>query len=152
MYIALVSLAQDDYFVMWDEKIVGHLSSARDKHTKNARKDLLNIEIPRSACNAHKKTRRSKCSDPKWLSKAQDHMLDFERQRAGMNIVGKLYKLCFDASTREDGTYDIYNEDARAYAKGYSDSLDLQKHGGKINLPKHLHENIAAGCQSMLTN
>jgi len=148
--IADGDLDGDDYFVMWDEKIVGHLSSARDKHTKNARKDLLNIEIPRSACNAHKKTRRSKCSDPKWLSKAQDHMLDFERQHAGKNIVGKLYRLCFDASKREDGTYDIYDEDARAYAKAYNDSLDLQKHGGKINLPKHLHENIPAGCQSLL--
>mmetsp|Transcript_33127 Transcript_33127/g.63753 ORF Transcript_33127/g.63753 Transcript_33127/m.63753 type:complete len:152 (-) Transcript_33127:2005-2460(-) len=150
MSIAFVSLAQDDYFVMWDEKIVGHLRFAMDECTTRTRNDLLNIEIPRSACNAHKKTRRSKCSDPKWLSKAQDHMLDFERQHAGKNIVGKLYRLCFDASKREDGTYDIYDEDARAYAKAYNDSLDLQKHGGKINLPKHLHENIPAGCQSLL--
>ncbi len=77
-------------------------------------------------------------------------MLDFEHQRVGKNIVGKLYRLCFEASAGENGTYDIYNEDARSYAKAYNDALDLQKHGGKINLPKHLHENLPAGCQSLL--
>ncbi|KAL7469254.1 hypothetical protein ACHAXS_009526 [Conticribra weissflogii] len=148
--IADGDLVGDDYFIMWDEKIINHLCSARDECTTKARKDLLHIKVPRSACNAHKKTRRSNVSDPKWLSKAQDYMLDFEPQRVGKNIVGKLYRLCFEASEGENGTYDIYNEDARSYAKAYNDAFNLQKHEGKINLPKHLHKNIPDGCKSLL--
>lgn len=119
---------QDDYFVLWEENILGHLLTSKCRLTSKARTDILNIEIPYKKCNKSKNSSIAKGSnnydDPTWFSKAQDHMLDFEQHRAGKNIVGKLYKLCFKASEKHDGTY----------------------------LPDHLHENIPAGYRFLLKN
>ena len=116
---------------------------SRDSLTTKARKDLFNLKIPRSACNAHKiGTKRPVEEDPQWLSKAQAEMLDFSAQSAQGRIVGKLYTECFEASKKNSKGFDIYDEDACAFAKAYKNALEMQKHGGKIFLPEHLHEKI----------
>lgn len=43
---------------------------------------------------------------------------DFPTQLKATQLVGKLWSLCIKASTRaEDGSIDLYNEDAIAYAR-----------------------------------
>mmetsp|Transcript_18678 Transcript_18678/g.40436 ORF Transcript_18678/g.40436 Transcript_18678/m.40436 type:complete len:82 (-) Transcript_18678:2109-2354(-) len=69
-------------------------------------------------------------------------MLDFSAQCDGSHIVGVLYSLCFKASEGSNGQIDIYNKDAIAYGRAFKDSLDIQKHGGKISLPRRMHENV----------
>ena len=77
-------------------------------------------------------------------------MLDFALQNAESRITGKLYKLTFEASKKVGGTIDIFDEDACAYAQAYKDALDIKKHGGKIFLPKHLHDSIPCSLRTLL--
>ena len=34
----------------------------------------------------------------------------------------------------------------------YKDAMDIQKHGGNIYLPQHLHENLPKGCRHLLAS
>mmetsp|Transcript_20130 Transcript_20130/g.43163 ORF Transcript_20130/g.43163 Transcript_20130/m.43163 type:complete len:82 (-) Transcript_20130:68-313(-) len=79
-------------------------------------------------------------------------MLDFPTRLAGSQMVGRLWTLCKKASERTKGKIDIYNEDAIAYARAFKDALDVQKHGGKIFLPQHLHHNLSLSQQLVLTS
>ena len=45
------------------------------------------------------------------------HDSDFSTQLKASEMVGKLYKLCVDASKRDDGSVDLCDEDAIAYAR-----------------------------------
>ena len=42
---------------------------------------------------------------------------DFPRRHAANQIVGTLWGLCHEASERDDGSIDIFDEDAIAYAR-----------------------------------
>ena len=42
---------------------------------------------------------------------------DFAAQDAGTRLVGKLFNLCGEVSTKDDGKIDIYDSDAVAFAK-----------------------------------
>ncbi|KAL7541843.1 hypothetical protein ACHAXR_011280 [Thalassiosira sp. AJA248-18] len=158
--IADGDLDGDDYFVLWDEKILGSFSV-------ESKRLLQKLELPSGVQHSvNKKTKYSKVSDPRWLSKAQSLMLDFPTQHATSQIVGKLWSLCINASKRDDGGIDIFDEDAIAYAScvsnsapltihiyelsAYKNALDVQKHGGKITLPSHLHENLSESHQALL--
>ena len=72
------------------------------------------------------------------IALAQDKMLNFASVKLASHLTGKLYNLCKEYS-------DIYNEDVCAYAQAFKDSLDIQKHGRKVYLPEHLHENVKSG-------
>lgn len=150
--IADGDLDGDDYFVLYDEKIMHHLLSSEDKLTLRSRRLLHKLELTGGAgCSVNKKSKFAKAQDIKWLSKAQDIMLDFDTQREASQIVGKLWSLCRKASKRDNGI-DIYDEDAIAYARAYKDALDVQKHGGKIMLPGHLHQNLSHSQRGILTS
>ncbi|KAL3822159.1 hypothetical protein ACHAXA_011704 [Cyclostephanos tholiformis] len=151
--IADGDLDGDDYFVMWDEKIMNCLIHSDDKPTSKARRQLFKLELPAGVVKTVvKETKFAKSSDSKWLSKAQDKMLDFPEQRAATQLVGKLYKLCRQASERPRGAFDLFDKDAIAYARAYKDSMDIQKHGGVINLPQRLHENLPKAQQQILSS
>ena len=102
---------------------------------------------------------------------------DYSTQLQASAMVSELYKLCVKASQREDGSIDLCNKDAIAYARwvcicvssiifsgyllgstwmyyqhAYKDAMDIQKHGGNIYLPQHLHENLPKGCRHLLAS
>mmetsp|Transcript_3925 Transcript_3925/g.7017 ORF Transcript_3925/g.7017 Transcript_3925/m.7017 type:complete len:183 (+) Transcript_3925:2-550(+) len=150
--IAGGDLDGDDYFVLYEDKILDHLLHSKDKLTSKSRKLLHKLELPDGTEHSvNKKTKFSQKADNKWLSKAQNKMLDFSTQCAGSQMVGKLWSLCIKASTK-DGNIDIYDEDSIAYARACKDALDVQKHGGKIVLPQHLHQNLPESQQVFLTS
>ena len=169
--------------MLWDDKILNHLLHSTDKLTVKSRKLLHKLELPRGASSVKKGSKFSRNADSKWLSKAQDLMLDFSTQKALSQAVGKLYSLCTESSKTSDGKIDIYNEDAVSYARcvrciimkrdaaaslkfmchlcvsnhhpfylhrAFKDALDNIKHGGKIILPQHLHENLPPSLQVFL--
>ena len=104
---------------------------------------------------------------------------DFPQQNAATNLVGKLWTLCNKASERSGGAVDLCDKDAVAYAKwvmhgwilplnrlhrrrliigcllskrAYKESMDIQKHGGRINLPQRLHENLPESLRYLLAS
>ena len=138
--IADGDLDGDPYFVMWDKKIMDHLYQSNDKLTLKARRELLKLEMPADTQpSVVKKTKFTNDVDSNWLSKAQGKILDFPRQRATAQLVGKLWGLCLKSSERPCGI-DLFDKDAIAYAKAYKNALDVQKHGGTVYLPGRLRE------------
>ncbi|KAL9185901.1 hypothetical protein ACHAXT_003678 [Thalassiosira profunda] len=148
--IADGDLDGDDYFVLWEPQMLSHLLTANDELTRKSRRLLLELKMPEKAVQSVNKDTPFSGGDDDWLSKAQDQMLDFPAQNAATNIVGQLYKLCVKASKRPGGNYDIFDEDAVAYAQAYKDSMDIQKHGGRIYLPEHLHHNVKESLRALL--
>lgn len=147
--IADGDLDGDDYFVLWDEILVRELSRRTSK--SKARALLHKLELARKVQHSvNKATRFSLNTDPDWLSKVQDLMLDFKTQLKGSEMVSNLYRLCVNASKRDDGSVDLCDEDAVAYASAYKDAMDIQKHGGQIYLPQHLHEKLPTGSRHLL--
>jgi len=90
----------------------------------------------------NKETKVSEHADNDWLIKAQDIMLDFQTQKIGSQIAGKLHSLCHKASTKDSGEIDLYDRNAISFARAFKDALDIKKHGGKIGLPEHLHNQL----------
>mmetsp|Transcript_10202 Transcript_10202/g.22683 ORF Transcript_10202/g.22683 Transcript_10202/m.22683 type:complete len:1127 (-) Transcript_10202:57-3437(-) len=148
--IADGDLDGDDYFICWDDEIVAHLLHAKDKLTSKSRKLLLELKLPDKTEHSLDKTTSFSQGGDNWLNVVQDKMLDFSTQNAESHITGKLYSLCIAASKKSGGKIDIYDEDAVAYAQAYKDSLDIQKHGGKIFLPNHLHDSISLSLRTLL--
>ena len=65
-----------DYFVMWNEKIIHHLTYSVDEFTLKARRELSKLELPPAeGKSVDRETKFAKSSDNNWLSKAQDNML-----------------------------------------------------------------------------
>jgi hypothetical protein len=101
-------------------------------------------------------------------------MLDAEKLCLAKELVGVLYSLTVNTSKRDNGLWDIYDEDAIAFAKAYKDTMvrwlysfflsdvrsnifmifiqDYQKQGGKNYLPGHLHDKVRKGLRKCLTS
>jgi hypothetical protein len=58
-----------------------------------------------------------------WLQIAQNDMVDIEKLRMQSKLVGKMYGLSREYSTKENGHWDIYNDDSIAFAKAYKDAM-----------------------------
>ncbi|KAL7543918.1 hypothetical protein ACHAXR_013297 [Thalassiosira sp. AJA248-18] len=141
--IADGDLDGDDYFVCWDQQMLSQLLYPKDALTTKSRKILLELKLPKKAAHGVDKTTSFiEKGRADWLSLAQDRILDFQTQNAEARLTGKLYTLCIKASKRSGGKFDIFDEDAMAYARAYKDSLDIHKHGGSIVLPQRLHASI----------
>jgi hypothetical protein len=79
-----------------------------------------------------------------WFQKAQKLMLHLPLMNDIGKLVGCLFKLNKLAS--ENSTEGIHDEDAIAFGAAYKKSLELEKHfeklGGRVYLPKHLHDQV----------
>ena len=58
-----------------------------------------------------------------WLAVAQNDMANVKKIRLASDLVCKLYSLMKKCSKRDDGHWDIYDEDAIAFAKAYKDAM-----------------------------
>ena len=122
--IAGGDLDGDLYFVCWNETMIEHLKM----------KELTPI-----ACD-EVKTDASASYDPNWLDKAQQMMVDVVTIQEVQSLLGKLYNSSIKVAT--DSKDFMHDSDAIALGRAFKQALDFGKHGGKIDLPKHLHDRI----------
>eukprot|EP00970_Alexandrium_tamarense_P002641 scaffold370_cov192-Alexandrium_tamarense.AAC.2 len=141
------------YFVLWEPTILDHLQDSKTLVGIKSRKILRKLTLPKQ----QKKSLVNKSNDVSkaggggnWLRKAQEQMLDFSKQQAESTLVSTFYRKCFECSKQDNGMHDIYNEDACAFAYAYKDAMDIQKHGGKIYLPEHLHQQVTPTQRELL--
>ena len=133
--IADGDLDGDLYFICWDKQIISHFVNGEDELMTKSRKLLRTLKLPDKGEHSLDKTTTFSEGGGDWLALAQDKMLDFSSVKIASRLTGHLCNLCTEYS-------DIYDEDACAYAHAYKDAMDMQKHGGKVYLPEHLHHNV----------
>eukprot|EP00804_Cyclotella_cryptica_P029472 CCRYP_011281-RE/>CCRYP_011281-RE protein AED:0.21 eAED:0.21 QI:965/1/1/1/0.88/0.84/19/194/1883 len=134
--IADGDLDGDLYFVLWDDEILDNLLHPKNYTTKKAFSLLTKLEaIDKSKCFVNKSAKLDKPYQKNWFSSAQDEMVDVKKIGLSTKLVGSLYRLCQMYSKKDNGFFDIYDEDALAFAQAYKDSMDVQKHGGKSTCP-----------------
>ncbi|KAL3779195.1 hypothetical protein ACHAWO_008101 [Cyclotella atomus] len=150
--IADGDLDGDTYFVLWDDDILGNMLNPNTPLGRKALKDLLTLEPPESNSSIDKSSKLNSHYRSNWLETAQHDMVDVDKLRMAGQLVGKMYNLCKKSSKGENGHWDIYNEDSIAFAKAYKDAMDVQKHGGTVYLPRHLHKELPEKLRQYLTS
>ena len=120
---SLLAFYELEYFILWDEQIMEYLLHPKDDLGKKALNDLTKLEKAKSNSSVDKTSKLNKKYRDNWLALAQKDMIDVKKFRLSSALVGKLYSLCRASSARDSGQWDIYNEDAIAFAKAYKDSL-----------------------------
>ena len=106
----------------------------KNKLAKKAYRDLTNLQKAETNSSVDKSSNQDKPYRKNWLTVARNDMIDAEAQCQPKMLVGKLYCLCFEYSRRAkekkdpkrkngQGQWDIYDEDAIAFAKAYKDAM-----------------------------
>ena len=135
----------DDYFVLWEKKILRHLQNIEKWEQSQVNSALNLLEVKEMA---NEDAQPPPDSSSTWLRDAQEQMLNFERLRGSNLLTGKLFSLSRKlAMESADG---MYHEDACAVAQAYKDSLDIRKHGGNVPLSLHLHKKLPQSSQQFL--
>jgi hypothetical protein len=79
-----------------------------------------------------------------WFRKAQKLMLHLPLMNDIGRLVGCLFQL--NKIAAENSTEGIHDEDAISFGAAYKKSLELEKHfekhGGRVYLPRHLHDQV----------
>ena len=90
------------------------------------------------------------CHNPgdTWFTKAQDLMLNLPQGERLNRLISYLYKENKNAAKGSKNS--IHDEDALAFGRAYKKALELEKHGGKVYLPEHLHERIPKEFRKLL--
>ena len=80
-----------------------------------------------------------RCEDPgkDWFSLAQSVMLNLPLLHDLKRLISCLYKQATAAA--EKSSKGIHDDDAIAFGEAYKKALELEKHGGLVYLPAHLH-------------
>lgn len=101
----------------------------KDCNSKKALRVLTKLEATdKSSCHVNKASNLDKPYQKKWFVTAQNEMTDVNKIILSTKLVGSLYRLCQTYSKKENGFFDIYDEDAIAFAQAYKNSMvrDLQ--------------------------
>jgi RNA dependent RNA polymerase len=92
----------------------------------------------------------SKCTANEfWFEDAQQLAQSTMNYHAMGCLTGKLYTLSHKAA--DESAVGIHDPDAIAFGDAFKNALDFAKHGGRIELPLHLHERIPESLQKYLT-
>jgi hypothetical protein len=132
----------DDYFVCWDDNIIGHMKSKAiatrmNAEEKSQRQSIIRRGIDKVISGPPPRGKGSST----WLDDAQNMMLHLSRFKNASRLTGKLYTLCI--KTSKESEKGIYDKDSRSFGRAFKDSLDVAKHGGQVNLPSHLREHFS---------
>lgn len=111
------------YFVLWDRSIIELMLKPNSSLGRRALRDLLTLEKPESNSSVDKASKFNSPYRNDWLKTAQNDMVDIEKLRMQSKLVGKMYGLSREYSMRENGHWDIYNNDSVAFAKAYKDAM-----------------------------
>jgi len=79
-------------------------------------------------------------ADGYWLDEVHDVMCTQKRSKDLSNVITKIYRLWehhFD-----DDEYGPNHPDTRSFARAYTESIDIEKHGGVVKLPLHLQRTL----------
>lgn len=123
----------DLYYVCWDSDIVDNVDIMRQAVMKND--SIANTNKPK--CSS--KIINSKYDNTNWLLAAQEHMISSDRIDDKRNVgilykeMGKIFKSSPDS---------FHDKDYQLLGAAYKQSIDGQKHGGKIELPEYLKEKL----------
>ena len=140
--IAGGDLDGDRYFVCWDKKVLIEMKADRYKEESIAEDATERATTSPHIANIP--------YDKDWFKKAQDFMIKYPSHEI-QQLIGHLFKMSIKAADN-DPERGCRNPDAEAYANAYNDALEYGKHGTKIVLPRHLHENIPRHLQKYLTD
>jgi hypothetical protein len=125
----------DLYLVCWNQDILEHLKP----------EPVENVAVDEEPADY-----KEPQVDENWLENAQQQMINAKKVLEMNQLVGKLYNLAKDAAIANENLI-TYDPKAMAFARAYKHALQHGKHGGKIPLPAHLHEEIPHQLQEYLT-
>ena len=135
--IASGDLDGDRYFILWDRVILQQVKT--DPIVENS---IVEEE------DGNKKN--DKKPNHNWLKEAQQLMVDSASIQDLGALTGCLYKLA--EKTADASNLYMRDPDAIAFANAYNQALEYGKHGGKINLPMHLHAEVPARLRKHLSH
>lgn len=134
--IASGDLDGDRYFILWDRAILQQVKT--DPIVENA---IVEEEDGNE--------KNDKKPNHNWLKEAQQLMVDSASIQDLGALTGCLYKLA--EKTADASNLYMRDPDAIAFANAYNQALEYGKHGGKINLPDHLHAEVPARLRKHLS-
>jgi hypothetical protein len=132
--IADGDLDGDLYFVCWRQNILDQIKAAPMAPTK------INVD-PTDV----------KKYNPNWLKEAQASMTDLGSGKMLSHVIGKLYNAAKEIANDNPDTF-MENEDYITLSQAYKEALKIEKHGGKVHLPKRLHYRIPQKYHQMLAD
>jgi hypothetical protein len=119
--IAQGDLDGDEYFVCWDSKIVGDARIG----------DRPVLAVKKNGCAP---PNPSPSKD--WWLGAQDLMMDVESRTSSNRLIGSLHDMW------KKNLCENKQQDAIQFGRAFKQSIDVLKHGGKVDLAKHLRGNL----------
>lgn len=134
--IACGDLDGDRYFILWDRTILQQVNTDPIVETAIVEEEDGNEN-------------NDKNPNHNWLKEAQQLMVDSASIQDLGALTGCLYKLA--EKTADASNLYMRDPDAIAFADAYNQALEYGKHGGKINLPRHLHAKVPARLRKHLS-
>ena len=117
----------DRYFICWDDTLICNIET-------NPIEERI-ARIPDKA--VQEQDREHDCD---WFNKMQMTTLELVGGMAhSSHLIGLFWKL--SGNNKVDG---METPDSRSFGDAYKQSLETKKHGGKVNLPQHLHCQVPA--------
>lgn len=95
----------------------------RNELTRKAYCYLTELEADQTHSSVDKNSNLDNPHRKDWLAVAQKDMTNVEKIRLASELVGKLHGLMMSHSKKENGDWDIYDEDAIAFAQAFKDAL-----------------------------
>ena len=95
----------------------------KNELSRKANSDLTSLETAQTNSSVEKTSKLDNPYRKDWLAVAQNDMANVKKLRLASELVGKLYGLMKSHSERKNGNWDIYDEDAIAFAKAYKDAM-----------------------------
>jgi len=139
--VANGDLDGDRYFITWNGDIL-----------RQVKTDPIVEVTNNGSCGIDKAgvtDKNGKKPNHNWLGEAQQLMIDSVSIQDLGALTGCLYKLA--EKTADSSKLCMRDPDAIAYADAYNHALEFGKHGGKINLPSHLHDDVPARLRKHLS-
>ena len=123
--IASGDLDGDLYFICWNSELLQHITTD----------PLEEVFLEEEGEEEKIGTRVHSCDN--WLTEAQNMMIDLTAVEELGALTGQLYRLSQKAA--DNSQFFMRDRDAVAFGNAFNKALEYQKHGGKIQLPAHLH-------------
>ena len=122
----------DFYFICWEDKII------KDIHHSEGLTSRIQKMMNKRRANKKviKKVASIKRSATDWFTKVQNIMVDLETRYDHQNLVSTTYRLV--EKLRKE-TH-VNHKNVLTVDAAYKQALDLKKHGGQLDLPKHLYQ------------
>jgi ribosomal protein L24 len=134
--IADGDLDGDNYFICWESSIISRIASVHDFVLV----EDTNHTILKSVSSSRQEYNNN------WFRHAQEILCDVQTLGQQQMLIGKLYGIWQELIKNK--TADRKSIFAAGIA--YKQSLDIQKHGGKVNLPSKLWNQVPSKCRHML--